>query len=311
MSSSFIIMLACSILLVSAVMIIPLRREDKVSTMAGMMAAMSVGMTFGLLAGTALGVIFKGDMFLSTVTGMMVGAVAGGITGVPFNVYALIDGCLSGVMGGMMGAMLGEMIAPEQSETMVKIMFILFVCSQLTMVYILNTDSRKASNRWYLKFYQNPAFMAIGVASFFYMFNQLPPLFDFNGSVTKQENQGEHLHNAESQDAESKEILISATDYSYGPSSLSVDSQQAVTLKLVNEGEVEHDLEVVGLTAEVMKSRGVHEHQNKQESIIHVHAKAGEEAEVTFKPLETGRFSFYCTIPGHKEAGMTGTIDIS
>ncbi|MFC0274852.1 plastocyanin/azurin family copper-binding protein [Metabacillus herbersteinensis] len=31
---------------------------------------------------------------------------------------------------------------------------------------------------------------------------------------------------------------------------------------------------------------------------------------MTFKPLEQGVFEYYCTIPGHKESGMIGTIDI-
>ncbi|KMY52529.1 hypothetical protein AC623_20555 [Bacillus sp. FJAT-27231] len=306
MSSSLIIMLVCSIFLIAMVMAIPLKKNYKVSQMAGMMAAMSIGMTLGLLAGTILGVIFKGDLFLSTVIGMVIGATVGSIAGVPFNSYALIDGGLSGVMGGMMGAMLGEMIAPGQSEIMIKILFTLFVCSQFTIFYILNTDNSKEAKGRSLGFYKNPVFMAIGVLSFFYIFNQLPPLLDFDGSMVKQESQGGNPHHAENQ-----KILISATDYSYGPNSLNIDSQQIVTLKLVNEGKVEHDLEVVGLTAEIMKSNGAHEHQNKQNSIVHIHAKAGEEAEITFKPLEKGQFSFYCTIPGHKEAGMVGTVDIS
>ncbi|MGG6447402.1 cupredoxin domain-containing protein [Pseudobacillus badius] len=306
MSSSLIIMLVCSIFLISMVIIVPLKKNDKVSQMAGMMAAMSVGMTLGLLAGTILGVIFKGDLFLSTVIGMIIGATVGSIAGVPFNSYALVDGGLSGVMGGMMGAMLGEMIAPGQSESMIKIMFTLFVCSQLTIFYILNIDNGKEAKGRYLRFYKNPMFMAIGVLSFFYVFNQLPPIFNFNDPLTKQESKNSPLHHAGSQ-----EIIISATDYSYGPSSLIVNSQQEVTLKLVNEGKVEHDLEIVGLTAEIMKNNEMHEHQNKQNSTVHLHAKAGEEAQLTFKPLETGQFSFYCTVPGHKEAGMIGTFDIS
>ena len=153
MTSSLIIILVCSIFLVCVIVSIPLKREEKVSKMSGMLAAMSVGMTLGLLAGTILGVIFKGELFLSTVIGMMVGAAIGSIAGIPFNVYALVEGGLSGVMGGMMGAMLGEMITAEQSETMVKILFTLFVCSQLTIIYILKTEAENEGGR-YLRFYK-------------------------------------------------------------------------------------------------------------------------------------------------------------
>ncbi|MFA8439812.1 plastocyanin/azurin family copper-binding protein [Pueribacillus sp. YX66] len=303
MSFTIIIMLVCSVFLIFMLIVMPLKR--KISHMAGMMAAMSVGMTIGLLVGTILGVVFKGDLFLSTVLGMMAGAIGGGIAGIPFNSYAVVDGVLSGVMGGMMGAMLGEMIAPEQSEAMVKIMFVLFVCSQLTMFYILSIETEKKVKGKYLKFIQNPALMAIGVVSFFYLFNQLPPLFDFNGSMTKQESQAEQLKNIGS-----REILISTIEYSYQPSSFNIDFEETVTIKLLNNGEVEHDLEIVGLKAELLNSEKVHKHHDMQESVVHIHAKPGEEVELTFKSLQKGRFSFYCTIPGHKEAGMIGTVNI-
>ncbi|MBM7650481.1 putative cupredoxin-like copper-binding protein [Bacillus ectoiniformans] len=305
MNTSLIIMLICSIFLLSMVIIVPLKKKDQVSQMAGMMAAMSVGMTLGLLAGTILGVIFKGDLFLSTVLGMLAGTTVGSIAGVPFNSYAIVDGGLSGVMGGMMGAMLGEMIAPGQSESIIKIMFILFVCSQLTVLYILTEGNGKEAKGRYLRFYKNPVLMAIGVLSFFYLFNQIPSVFIINNSQT-----GQEIINSPHHQVGDQEIIISATDYSFDPSSLNVNLQQEVTLKLVNEGNVEHDLEIIGLNAEFITNNEVHEHQTKLNSTVHLHANAGEETKLTFKPLEIGQFSFYCTIPGHKEAGMVGSINI-
>ena len=38
----------------------------------------------------------------------------------------------------------------------------------------------------------------------------------------------------------------------------------------------------------------------------------GEQVQVTFTaPDEPGEFQFYCSIPGHKEAGMVGTLTVT
>ena len=36
--------------------------------------------------------------------------------------------------------------------------------------------------------------------------------------------------------------------------------------------------------------------------------KAGETDEIAFRASEAGTFTYICTVPGHKEVGMTGTL---
>jgi uncharacterized cupredoxin-like copper-binding protein len=40
----------------------------------------------------------------------------------------------------------------------------------------------------------------------------------------------------------------------------------------------------------------------------HVSAEAGETAEGGFHAAEPGRYDFYCSVEGHREAGMEGTL---
>ena len=42
-----------------------------------------------------------------------------------------------------------------------------------------------------------------------------------------------------------------------------------------------------------------------------LHALPGGTAELTFRTGQTGTFDFYCTIPGHKQAGMMGTLTVT
>ena len=46
-------------------------------------------------------------------------------------------------------------------------------------------------------------------------------------------------------------------------------------------------------------------------AIHEVELKPGGEAEWVFVPMKPGKYSLRCPIPGHTEAGMTGTITVS
>lgn len=46
-------------------------------------------------------------------------------------------------------------------------------------------------------------------------------------------------------------------------------------------------------------------------AIHEVELKPGGEAEWIFVPMKPGKYSLRCPIPGHTEAGMTGTITVS
>ncbi|MDA0302102.1 MAG: plastocyanin/azurin family copper-binding protein [Chloroflexi bacterium] len=41
---------------------------------------------------------------------------------------------------------------------------------------------------------------------------------------------------------------------------------------------------------------------------MHVAAEAGRVAEIEFTPTQAGTYVFYCTVPGHREAGMEGKL---
>lgn len=90
-----------------------------------------------------------------------------------------------------------------------------------------------------------------------------------------------------------------------------------VKLTLVNDGWVEHDVEVEGIPVEdiALVEAGIpHErlgggHHN--EGVIAAHAEPGTTATVMFTATEVGEYKFACTIPGHKEAGMVGKIVVT
>lgn len=44
------------------------------------------------------------------------------------------------------------------------------------------------------------------------------------------------------------------------------------------------------------------------EPAIHMGAAAGMSSSISFVPTKPGSYEFYCAVPGHKEAGMVGTL---
>ncbi|MDP3767887.1 MAG: multicopper oxidase domain-containing protein, partial [Dehalococcoidia bacterium] len=52
------------------------------------------------------------------------------------------------------------------------------------------------------------------------------------------------------------------------------------------------------------------EADHEDEAELHVAADPGGTAVLEFTPTETGDFVFYCTVEGHRESGMEGTITV-
>ncbi len=150
----FVLLICLSGVAVSAYFV-----RKKVTVMHGMLFAMSMAMGIGLFGGTLFGILFQGDLLLSTVIGIGVGAVAGAIIGSYYSFLASLEGLLSGVMAGMMGAMLGEMVKPADWDKAIMIMFTIAMSISLIVTYeIFNLP--KSQRKW-IRLYQNPFIMGL------------------------------------------------------------------------------------------------------------------------------------------------------
>ena len=113
------------------------------------------------------------------------------------------------------------------------------------------------------------------------------------------------------------EITLDAEEWRFEPSVVEVPVGHRVKLTLVNDGMVEHDVEIAGVLAEDIEVvGGVERHErlgggHHNESVVAAHAEPGTTATVMFTATEVGEYDFACTIPGHKEAGMVGTFVVT
>lgn len=86
-----------------------------------------------------------------------------------------------------------------------------------------------------------------------------------------------------------REIRVEARSYSFSPAEIHLEPGASANIVLAPV-DILHDLTVVGLGTHVVAERGQT-------------ATGG----VTV-PEQPGRYAFVCTVPGHREAGMTGVI---
>lgn len=108
------------------------------------------------------------------------------------------------------------------------------------------------------------------------------------------------------------ELTVVATDFAYDPATITVRVGEPVTLTLENLGKVEHDfvIDTIRVTnIEVSDSGPAEHHQMDQPDYdLHFFAKAGESANLKFTAIEPGTYEIFCSIQGHKEAGMIAEL---
>ncbi len=109
-------------------------------------------------------------------------------------------------------------------------------------------------------------------------------------------------------EAEVQEVVVVGTEFAFEPSEITVKQGQPVTLVLENDGTVEHDLQVNGLHAQMMEAMHAEDDGHAIGEMVHVYTMPGATGHVEFIPEDAGTFEIVCTIPGHADAGMVGTL---
>jgi uncharacterized cupredoxin-like copper-binding protein len=109
-------------------------------------------------------------------------------------------------------------------------------------------------------------------------------------------------------------LAVEAKEFGFSPATLAIAVGQPVQLTLTNTGTLEHDFSIIEFPTEggpstENEAMPGHEMGGMTEMpALHLAAVAGESGTVTFTPTKPGTYEFICTVSGHKEAGMTGTL---
>lgn len=89
-----------------------------------------------------------------------------------------------------------------------------------------------------------------------------------------------------------KSFAISGTEFAFSPNTLTVNKGDTVKVTLTNNGNYPHNFTITEL--------------NVQGKTI----SPGQSDTVTFTADKAGTFQYFCSVPGHKDKGMVGTITV-
>jgi plastocyanin len=88
-----------------------------------------------------------------------------------------------------------------------------------------------------------------------------------------------------------REVAVSASSFSFDPDQIEVTAGEDVAIVL-SSTDILHDFTIDELDA-------------------HVAAEAGETETGGLRADEAGSYTYYCTVEGHREAGMEGTLVVT
>ncbi len=106
----------------------------------------------------------------------------------------------------------------------------------------------------------------------------------------------------------STNIVVELSDFAITPNQLIVPAGSEVTIHVTNNGSIIHDFTVMEFGVNV----GDKFDQEDQNSIYWViEIQPGETKTIQFlSPEQPGMYQIVCSIPGHLQAGMVGTLEV-
>ena len=108
-------------------------------------------------------------------------------------------------------------------------------------------------------------------------------------------------------------FLVEMTSFAFAPDVMEVAAGDVVEIAIQNVEPLLHDLTIDVIDADVhvsfLAGTGQHAHQDPEtEADVHFALTERGSGIVHLKINEPGEFVFYCSVPGHRESGMVGTL---
>ena len=113
-----------------------------------------------------------------------------------------------------------------------------------------------------------------------------------------------------------QEVSLTAVDMAFQPEALEVTAGRPVRLTMVNEGALDHDFSILEMPMETMGATAVAMPGHDMGAMtvdpqLHMAVTMGMSNTIEFTPTKPGTYEFFCTVPGHKQAGMVGTMVVN
>lgn len=136
--------------------------------------------------------------------------------------------------------------------------------------------------------------------------------------------------NGATSDGQRTIVVIASDQLRFDPATIRIKVGEIITIELDNSGaQVLHDWNVDDINAVLQHSDEdeAHDHEDPAEephnegdehdaddhvapagAVLHLNAAAGEVHSLVFTVEEPRTYAFFCSVPGHRQGGMEGTI---
>ena len=89
-----------------------------------------------------------------------------------------------------------------------------------------------------------------------------------------------------------KEFNVSAKEFAYTPSTITVNKGDAVKINFANDGTTAHNFTI------------------SEFNVATKTISPGESDSITFTPTASGTYSFFCSVDSHRSLGLQGTLEV-
>ena len=116
-------------------------------------------------------------------------------------------------------------------------------------------------------------------------------------------------------DATVREVGVMMRDVVFEPAVIEVERGERVRLNFENSGALLHDFSIDSMPMGRMEVTGSvtgNRHGGHgPETAMHMALVAGKRGMIEFEATEAGEYVYYCTEPGHRDAGMHGILRVN
>ncbi|MEZ4552673.1 MAG: cupredoxin domain-containing protein [Dehalococcoidia bacterium] len=115
-------------------------------------------------------------------------------------------------------------------------------------------------------------------------------------------------------DEAARTMEVAMQDIAFSSTALTAAKGEHIRIELDNKGGVTHDFTIDRMPMQglhMMGGAGGDEHQHMTgDHAMHLALDKGKSGWLEFEPTEAGAYEFYCTVAGHRDAGMRGTLTV-
>ena len=108
-------------------------------------------------------------------------------------------------------------------------------------------------------------------------------------------------------------LSLEMSDLTFSAARLEAPLKDVIDIEVRNRGELDHDFTIermpVDSIVRCQASGPAPEHAaHGPQYAVHGAPGPGTALTIRLHPHEPGEYTYYCSVPGHREAGMTGTL---